>query len=307
MKPLPEPGQVIGLSGPWVHKDISANGARFHIVQAGQGPLVIFLHGFPQFWWAWRDYLPAVAATGFCAVAIDMRGYGGSDHPPDGYDPYTLSDDIAGVIAVLGYQNAAIVGHGWGAQIGWTLTARHPQSVRSLVAISAPHPRRMREALLRERNQLKASLNRIKMNLPWWNERTLRAASAIETEKLLQRWSESTRWLTPEVRANHRAAMLVLDTAHCSLMYNKWATRSLYRTDGVNYFKLMSSPTRVPVLQVHGAQDRVILAETARGSGAYVTGDYELLELAGVGHFPHEEAVASLRPRVIDWVQRQAH
>ncbi len=304
MRPLPEPGQAIGLPGPWAHRDISANGARFHIVQSGEGPLVMLLHGFPQYWYAWRNYLPAIADAGFCAVAIDMRGYGGSDHPPDGYDPYTLSDDIAGVIAVLGYQNAVVVGHGWGGQIGWTLTARHPQSIRSLVAISAPHPRRMREALLRERKQLGASLNRIKMQLPWWNERTLRAGQAIETEKMLRRWSGSSDWLTSEVGGNYRAAMLVLDTAHCSLMYNKWATRSLYRTDGINYFKLMSSPTRVPVLQVHGTQDRIILPETTHGSDEYVESDYELLELSGVGHFPHEEAVSSLRPRIVDWLKK---
>jgi pimeloyl-ACP methyl ester carboxylesterase len=276
-------------------------------VQAGEGPLVICLHGFPQYWYAWRNYLPRFAAAGLTAVAVDLRGYGGSDHPPDGYDPYTLSADVAGVIAVLGFENAAVVGHGWGGQIGWTMTTAYPKSIRSLVAISAPHPRRLRESLIKQQGQLKATLERFMMQIPWWTERTLRASDALEVEKILRRWSKNPSWLTLEVAANYRAAMKVLDTAHCSLEYNRWATRSLYRTDGINYFKAMSEPTAVPVLQIHGRNDRLILAETARGSDEYVNTDYELVELAGVGHFPHEEAAGELVDLVTNWLSRPAN
>lgn len=307
MTRLPEPGQAIRLEGPWTHRDVSANGSRFHLVQAGQGPLVVFLHGFPQYWYAWRNYLSEVADAGFTVVAMDLRGYGGSDHPPDGYNPYTLSADVAGVVAVLGFENAAIVGHGWGGQIGWTMTATHPNSIRALVAISAPHPRRLRESLVKERGQLKATLERFKMQLPWWPERTLRAGDAIEVAKILKRWSADTTWLTPEVTGNFRAAMKVLDTAHCSLQYARWATRSLYRTDGINYFKLMSEPTTKPVLHIHGSNDRLVLAETARGADEYVTGDYEFVELAGVGHFPHEEASSTLVPKIKAWLAEPGH
>ena len=307
MTRLPEPGQAIRLAGPWVHRDVSANGSRFHLVQMGDGPLVVCLHGFPQYWYAWRKYLPQIAAAGFTAVAMDLRGYGGSDHPPDGYNPYTLSADVAGVIAVLGYEDAAVVGHGWGGQIGWTMTTAHSKSIRNLVAISAPHPRRLRESLIKQRGQLKATLERFMMQIPWWTERTLRAGDAIEVEKILRRWSRSTGWLTPEVAGNYRAAMKVLDTAHCSLEYARWATRSLYRTDGINYFKLMSEPTTVPVLQIHGQKDRLVLAETARGSDEYVSGRYEFLELPDVGHFPHEEAADELVGLVTNWLSQPAN
>jgi pimeloyl-ACP methyl ester carboxylesterase len=101
--------------------------------------------------------------------------------------------------------------------------------------------------------------------------------------------------------------MKVLDTAHCSLEYNRWATRSLYRTDGINYFKAMSEPTAVPVLQIHGRNDRLILAETARGSDEYVNTDYELVELAGVGHFPHEEAAGELVDLITHRLSRPAN
>ena len=94
----------IEIPGPWQHRHVAANGARFHVAEAGpaDGPLVLLLHGFPEFWWAWRDQLPALAAAGYRAVAMDLRGYGGSDKTPDGYDPVTLAQDVSGVVKALG-------------------------------------------------------------------------------------------------------------------------------------------------------------------------------------------------------------
>ncbi|CAM5326085.1 hypothetical protein SANTM175S_10566 [Streptomyces antimycoticus] len=75
---------VVRLDGPWTHRDVAANGARFHIAELGDGPLVLLLHGFPQFWWTWRHQLPALADAGYRAVAMDLRGVGGSDRTPRG-------------------------------------------------------------------------------------------------------------------------------------------------------------------------------------------------------------------------------
>ena len=72
----------IHLDGPWAHRSVSANGTRFHVAEAGDGPLVLLLHGFPEFWWTWRQQLVSLPAAGFRAVAADLRGYGGSDKPP---------------------------------------------------------------------------------------------------------------------------------------------------------------------------------------------------------------------------------
>src|SRR5260370_21895959 len=77
----------IYLDGPWSHRSVSANGTRFHIAEAGDGPLVLMVHGFPQFWWAWRHQLRSLSAAGFRAVAVDLRGYGGGRKPPPRHDP----------------------------------------------------------------------------------------------------------------------------------------------------------------------------------------------------------------------------
>jgi pimeloyl-ACP methyl ester carboxylesterase len=90
------PDSTIQMAGPWAHRTISANGSRFHIVEAGDGPLVLMLHGFPQFWWTWRHQLVSLPAAGYRAVAVDLRGYGGSDKPPRGYDLVTAAADAAG-------------------------------------------------------------------------------------------------------------------------------------------------------------------------------------------------------------------
>ena len=88
-------GSPIYVDGPWSHRPVTANGTRFHIAEAGEGPLVLLLHGFPQFWWTWRAQLTSLPAAGYRAVAADLRGYGGSDKPPRGYDLITAASDDA--------------------------------------------------------------------------------------------------------------------------------------------------------------------------------------------------------------------
>ncbi|CAM5324131.1 Haloalkane dehalogenase [Streptomyces violaceorubidus] len=110
------------------HPDVAANGARFHIAELGDGPLVLLLHGFPQFWWTWRHQLVALADAGFRAVAMDLRGVGGSDRTPRGDDPAGLALDITGVIRSLGEPDAALVGHDLGGYLAWTAAAMRPGS-----------------------------------------------------------------------------------------------------------------------------------------------------------------------------------
>src|SRR3954454_21738963 len=115
--PQPRPPEP----GPWTHGEAVVNGVRLHTVEAGTGPPVILLHGFPEFWYSWRHQLPALAGAGYRAIAIDMRGFGRSDKPRD-VDAYllpTLGRDIAGAIGALGAHRASVVGHDFGALVGW--------------------------------------------------------------------------------------------------------------------------------------------------------------------------------------------
>ena len=101
-------GSPIYVDGPWSHRPVTANGTRFHIAEAGEGPLVLLLHGFPQFWWTWRAQLTSLPGAGYRVVAADLRGYGGSDKPPRGYDLITAASDAAGMVRALGEANAVV-------------------------------------------------------------------------------------------------------------------------------------------------------------------------------------------------------
>jgi pimeloyl-ACP methyl ester carboxylesterase len=114
---------------------------RLNLASAGSGPLVIFCHGFPGLWYSWRHQLPALAAAGYRAVAIDQRGYGRSDRPvePARYDANHLMDDVLGVIDALGERQAVVVGHDFGAQQVCNLAVRHRERIKAVVIMSCPY------------------------------------------------------------------------------------------------------------------------------------------------------------------------
>jgi epoxide hydrolase 4 len=141
------------------HGDADVGGdVRLHYVEAGEGPLVVLLHGFPEFWYSWRRQIPALAQAGFHVVAPDMRGYDLSDKPRSwrSYGTGLLADDVAGLIRSFGEQSAYIVGHDWGAAVAYTVAMNHPEVVRRLAILNVPHPARMLEGF-RTLKQLRKS------------------------------------------------------------------------------------------------------------------------------------------------------
>jgi pimeloyl-ACP methyl ester carboxylesterase len=131
------------LSGS--HSLVAANGIELHLVEQGVGPPVILCHGFPELWFSWRHQLPALAAAGYRAVALDMRGYGRSSIPtePESYDVITLCADLVCLLDVLAEEKAVFVGHDWGAAIIWEVARMHPEHVAAVVGLSVPFVPRM--------------------------------------------------------------------------------------------------------------------------------------------------------------------
>lgn len=124
------------------YRMIETNGVRLRAVVEGQGPLVVFVHGFPESWYSWRHQIGPVVAAGFTACAIDVRGYGGSDkpRPVEAYDMETLVADVAGVIEALSpNERAVLVGHDWGAPIVWSTALTRPDRVRAVAGLSVPY------------------------------------------------------------------------------------------------------------------------------------------------------------------------
>ncbi|WP_329457163.1 alpha/beta fold hydrolase [Streptomyces sp. NBC_01497] len=296
----------VRIDGPWTHRDVAANGARFHIAEMGEGPLVLLLHGFPQFWWTWRHQLVTLAEAGYRAVAMDLRGVGGSDRTPRGYDPANLALDITGVVRSLGEPDAALVGHDLGGYLAWTAAVMRPKLVRRLVVSSMPHPRRWRSAMLSDFAQTRAGSYVWGFQRPWIPERRLLANDAALVGELIREWSGSDE---PDDKAigMYRRAMMIPSTAHCSIEPYRWMVRSLARPDGIQFYRRMKRPVRVPTLQLHGALDPAMRTRSTAGSVEYVEAAYRWRLFEGLGHFPHEEDPVAFSTELLDWLADPAH
>lgn len=289
------------LEGAWRHRFVAANAARFHVAEAeptgGDGPLVVLLHGFPQMWWTWRAQLPALAAAGYRVVAMDLRGTGASDKPPQGYDVPTIARDVAGVIRSLGAAEAVVVGQGTGGTVAWSMPALQPGVTRAVGALSALHPGRMHTAAVARAMLGRTSGRRLAFfQLPYVPERRLARGDLVP--RVLAEWG-APGWLTPDVAATYRTAMQVPFAAHSAMETLRWLVRSTPRVDGQRYLAAMRAPVAVPVLQVHGALDRAIPPGVASwGNGA----PYRFETVPDAGHFLTEEAPDEVSRLLVEWL-----
>lgn len=292
---IPDPSSV-RFDGPWAHRDVHANGIRFHVVDAApertDAPLVVLLHGFADFWWSWRHQLTGLADLGYRAVAVDLRGYGDSDKPPRGYDGWTLAGDIAGLIRALGYTDATLVGHADGGLVCWATAVLHPRLVRSIAVVSSPHPAALKSAVLRNRQQRATWLpNFLRYQLPRYGERLLTTGDGFEVERMLRQrvsgsWSGSTEFVDTARRM--RSAIRIPGAAHCALEYQRWAFRSQWRPDGRRFMATMRDPIRIPVLAMRGDLDPYILPTTFRRA-QHLSPDRRLATIPAAGHYAHQE------------------
>lgn len=295
----PDPS-VTRIAGPWRHLDVHANGIRFHVVEAQPPagdrepattrPLVIMLHGFGSFWWSWRHQLRGL--TGVRAVAVDLRGYGGSDKPPRGYDGWTLAGDVAGLIRALGHSSATLIGHAEGGLACWTTAVLHPRLVRSIALVSSPHPAALRRCVLTRRDQGCALMPELlSYQLPFWPERHLTRHHASSLEALI-RSRASAKWLSTEDFSesigHFRDAFQIPGVAHCALEYQRWAARSQLRGEGHRFMRSMARPLGIPVLHMRGEADPYVLAAAVERTRQYAPLGH-FISLSGAAHFGHEE------------------
>jgi epoxide hydrolase 4 len=161
------------------HRVLDVGEVSLHVAEArpasvGDGPvtddvpLVVLLHGFPEFWRSWKHQLEALSAAGFWAVAPDMRGYNESDKPEGvgSYEVEKLAGDVLGLIRALGRKDAFVVGHDWGAMVAWAFAMQHPDALKRLAILNVPHPVRMTQGLRRAK-QLKKSWYMFFFQLPF--------------------------------------------------------------------------------------------------------------------------------------------
>jgi pimeloyl-ACP methyl ester carboxylesterase len=252
-----------------------------HYVSQGSGPLIVLLHGFPEFWYSWRLQIPFLAGLGYTVVAPDLRGYNKSDKPRAGYSVANLLRDIVGLIRGLGKEEAIIVGHDWGGALAWAFAATYPQMTERLIVLNAPHP----NALLRElRNpqQLRKSWYILALQIPWLPEYLLGRNHAEAVGRMIYRAAVQKDAFPPPVLERYRAAMSKPDALRSSISYY----RALFRHPS----RQMNSETKivVPTLLIWGEQDIALDSALTRGLDRWVP-NIQVRRIPDSGHWVQQE------------------
>ncbi len=247
-----------------VHDYVPVNGLRLHVVSSGpsDGPVVLLLHGFPEFWYGWRHQIPALAENGFQVWAPDQRGYNLSDKPV-GISAYRidhLADDVRGLIEASGRDRVHLVGHDWGAVVAWWVARLYPESVERLVILNGPHGSAMRKQLKENPDQRRRSWYMSFFQLPFIPELALAS----------RRWQAGLDIL----RSTSLPGAYSDDDLE---MYRRAWSRPRAMTSMINWYRALRYRTArrasrrigAPTLVIWGANDIALGRELARGSIDY--------------------------------------
>ena len=279
------------------HRFVEAGGLRFHVVQAGQGPLVLLLHGFPEFWYSWRKQLPALAER-FRPAAADLPGYNLSDPPPGGYDLRNLVPKLAALIPALGAERAHVVGHDWGGVLAWLLAMWAPERVERLVVLNGPHPAAFRRELRRNPRQLLKSWYMFYFQLPrlpeWWLGRDGARALA----ELLPRTAVQRETFSDEALRAYRTAFSRPGRLHAAIEYYRGVARLGWRGLGP-----LLRPIDAPTLLLWGQQDVALTPELADGLERWVP-DLQVIRVADSGHWLHQERPELVNRALLEFLGR---
>ena len=262
--------------------------ARLHYVEAGpsSGPAVVLLHGFPDFWYSWRHQIPALAASGFRAIAPDMRGYNLSSKPAgiSAYSASRLAADIRDLIRERGCERARVAGHDWGAAVAWVLAMRHPEVLERLAILNVPHPRRMLGALRRPSRQLLRSWYIFFFQLPWLPEQ---AVAAGDWYMLRYSFEHDARpgAFTPADIDRYREAWSQPGAVEAMLGYYRASVRRPPSGGGGRF-----TPIQTPTLVIWGERDRALGVELAEPDRDDVPGLTRVVRLPEASHWvQHDE------------------
>ncbi|WOD40557.1 alpha/beta hydrolase [Nodosilinea sp. E11] len=279
------------------HNFLSTNGVRLHYVRQGQGPLMLFLHGFPEFWYSWRHQLNAFAADYTC-VALDLRGYNDSDKP-EGLDAYRLDvlvDDVRGAIEALGYDRAILVGHDWGGAIAWAFAYTYPQLLESLIVMNIPHPAKFAEGL-RTPQQLIKSWYIGLFQLPLLPELLLQAGNY---------------WLIEQALRGMAIDKSTFSDADLD-RYKTAAAKPGALTAMVNYYRAFALSGQwqqswgvlaVPTLMIWGEDDAALGKELSTGTEAYVS-NLRLRYIPQCSHWVQQERPQQVNAFITEFLALQ--
>jgi pimeloyl-ACP methyl ester carboxylesterase len=268
------------------HHYADNNGVHIHYASIGKGPLIVMIHGFPDFWYTWRNQMAALAQH-FQVVALDLRGYNLSDKPHGGenYSMDHLVGDVQAVIRHIGREKAIIIGHDWGGAIAWQFAIRLPALTERLIILNMPHPTGITRELAHNPQQQEHSAY----------------ARDFQKEDAHERLSpESLKaWVKDSAAREHYLEVFRRSDFEAMLHYYKQ-----------NYprqpYQEMHMPVKVqaPVLQIHGLQDQFLLPGALNNTWEWLENDWTLLTIRQAGHFVQHDAADLVTSNILNWLAR---
>ena len=264
---------------------VDSNGVKIHYVEKGSGPLVVMIHGFPDFWYSWREQIPELSKH-FHVVAIDQRGYNLSDKP-EGVENYRLEKLVADVDAVVDHfkaKKAIIVGHDWGGMVAWTYAMQHPDKMDRLVILNLPHPRGLMRELANNPDQQKASAYARNFQKP-------DAAKKVPAA-MLAFWVHDPTAKATYVEAFKRSSMEGMLN-----YYKANYPRPPYKETPVDLPKV-----KCPVLMIHGLKDVALLQGALNGTWNWIDNEFTLVTIPHAGHFVQQDAAPIVTRTMVRWL-----
>lgn len=290
-------GKLAEVSLDIKHEFIEANGIRFHYVTAGKGPLVILLHGFPEFWYGWRHQIPALAEH-FQVVAPDLRGYGQTERPigVQAYSPRILADDIAALVHGLGHEKAHIVGHDWGGGVAWNVARNHPEVVDRLVVLNCPHPAIFGQKLRNSWKQIKKSWYIFFFQIPYLPEMMFKTNLKKMVEKVFVKSARNKNIFTDNDLEQYRAALEKPGALTAALNYYRAVFRSPEKKSSLK--KQISAPT----LLIWGEDDMALGKELTYNMEPLFSGNFLIEYVPNCSHWVNEEKPDLVNQLLIDFL-----
>ena len=280
----------------WQHQYIITNGIRMHYVTEGEGPLIVLLHGFPEFWYSWRFQIPFLAEHGYTVVAPDLRGYNDTDKPHKGYDIPSLLRDIKGLIKGLGQSEAIIVGHDWGGVLAWAFALNYPDMTGRLIVMNAPHPAAMMREM-RTLKQLRRSWYVFAFQIPWLPEYMLGRKHANEIGKMLRGAALQKSAFPREVTAKYQEAMGKPGAIKAAISYYRQLFWRLPFS-----FKSYELRINTPTLLIWGEQDIALGIELTTGLERWVN-DIQIKRIPDSGHWVQQEQPEKVNQYMLEFLK----
>jgi epoxide hydrolase 4 len=272
------------------HRYADSAGVKIHYAALASGPLVVMIHGFPDFWYTWRKQMRALADHGYRVVAVDQRGYNLSDKPQgvDNYRMKFLIADIAAVIQAESRSSAIVVGHDWGGLVAWNIAMRQPELVDLLIICNLPHPAGIVREVANNPEQKKNSQYAFNFQKP--------DAHKALTAAVLSQWVQD-----PAARARY---VEVFERSSFEAMLNYYKVN--YPRPDVPPVPATEFPrVKMPVLMFHGLDDKALLPGALNGTWDWVQKDLTLVTIPGAGHFVQQDAADAVSATMVDWLARR--